>query len=73
MMHILEGEPEDWARELCESGWKSRGMTVWVSPGGIIYRGPALALKMKRNHPELAYLTMQDIAETMPPKPYGIG
>jgi len=63
---LLAGEPEDWAHELREAGWKSQGMTIWISPGGIIYRGPAHALKMKRAHPELAYLTMQDIAETMP-------
>lgn len=66
----LKGEPEDWARELREAGWDSIGMTVWISPGGIAYRGPAHALKMKRSHPELAYLTMEDIAETMPPKPW---
>ena len=66
MDELLAGEPEDWAHELREAGWKSQGMTIWISPGGIIYRGPAHALKMKRAHPELAYLTMQDIAETMP-------
>lgn len=68
----LDGHPEEWANELREAGWTSRGMTVWVSPGGIVFRGPAQALKMKRSHPELAYLTMEDIADTMPPKPHGI-
>lgn len=64
----LEGQPENWANELREAGWTSRGMTVWVSPGGITFRGPAHAVKMKRSFPELAYLTMQDVADTMPPK-----
>jgi hypothetical protein len=65
---ILEGEPDDWARELREAGWTAKGLAIWVSPGGIMYRGPAHALRMKRAHPELEYLTMEDIAETMPDK-----
>lgn len=70
MIDVLEGEPEDWARELREAGWTAQGMTIWKSPGGIMYRGPAFALKMKRTHPELAYLTMEDIADTTPKWPW---
>lgn len=36
----LKGEPEDWARELREAGWTSQGISVWKSPGGIMYREP---------------------------------
>lgn len=70
MIDILEGNPDDWESELLAAGWSRKSMTVWVSPGGIMYRGPAFALKMKREHPELAYLTMQDIAEATPKWPW---
>jgi hypothetical protein len=63
---ILEGEPEDWERELFDAGWNKHSLGAYLSPGGIMYRGPAHALKMKRSVPELEYLTMEDIEETMP-------
>lgn len=60
----LEGSPEDWVQELRAAGWTNKGMSVWITPGGIMFRGPALALKKKRAHPELAYLTMKDLHDT---------
>lgn len=60
-MDALEGSPEDWIQELQQAGWTKHSSSAWMSPGGILFMGPALALKKKRAHPELFYLTMEDL------------
>lgn len=36
---------EDMRRDLTDAGWIQKSATVWVSPGGALYRGPFGAWK----------------------------
>jgi hypothetical protein len=42
---MFEQDSDRWVRELREAGWTSRGMTIWISPSGLWFRGPFGAWK----------------------------